>query len=135
METLLVTTGLQRVYSLTFAEDDEVISTLRTFAAQEKLGDSTVAGIGAFKQVDLARYNPATKQLDAIAIDDDQVEVLSFIGQIVPRDGTPNVHVHVVLGRHDGTTRGGHLVRGVVRPLLLLTITESAYPLTPLHGR
>jgi uncharacterized protein len=29
-----------------------------------------------------------------------------------------------VLGRRDGTTRGGHLVEGLVRPTLEVTVTE-----------
>lgn len=135
MEKLLVSEGPQRIYSLTFAEDDEAIGELNAFAAKENLRDSTIAGIGALKQVDLARYNHETKQLESIPVEDDQVEVLSLIGQITPRDGVPNVHIHVVLGRCDGTTRGGHLVRAVVRPMLLLTITESSSPLPPHQGQ
>jgi len=94
-----------------------------------------VAGIGALQHADLARYNPDSKQLETIPGEDEQVEVLSLIGQITPRDGVANVHIHVVLGRHDGSTRGGHLVRAVVRPMLLLTVAESSCPLPPHHGQ
>ena len=39
-----------------------------------------------------------------------QVEVLSMIGNIAQADdGTPKLHVHVVLGCADAGTRGGHL--------------------------
>jgi len=37
----------------------------------------------------------------------------------------PKVHVHVVVGLRDGSTRGGHLLEGVVRPTLEIVIAES----------
>ncbi|HSS12337.1 MAG TPA: DUF296 domain-containing protein, partial [Rhizomicrobium sp.] len=56
---------------------------------------------------------------------DEQVEVITLAGDIVPDDkGKPSLHAHVVLGRRDGTTRGGHLVEGLVRPTLEVTVTE-----------
>ena len=40
-----------------------------------------------------------------------QCEVASAIGDVaVGDDGEANLHVHVVLGLSDGTTRGGHLM-------------------------
>jgi hypothetical protein len=38
--------------------------------------------------------------------------------------------VHVVLGLSDGTTRGGHLLDGIVRPTLEVVLTD-----TPTHLR
>jgi uncharacterized protein len=61
----------------------------------------------------------------------EQVEVLSLVGNIArDEDGEPKVHAHVVLGRSDGTTRGGHLLEGRVRPTLEVVLTE-----TPEHLR
>ena len=37
----------------------------------------------------------------------------------------PSVHVHVVLGLSDGTTRGGHLLEGQVFPTLEVIIREA----------
>ncbi len=57
---------------------------------------------------------------------DEQAEVLSLLGDIAPReDGEPQVHAHVVLGRSDGTTRGGHLLEAHVRPTLEVIVVES----------
>ena len=36
----------------------------------------------------------------------------------------PVVHVHVVLGLSDGTTRGGHLIEGTVFPTLEVVVRE-----------
>ncbi|RUT82414.1 DUF296 domain-containing protein, partial [Mesorhizobium sp. USDA-HM6] len=53
-------------------------------------------------------------------------EVLSAIGDIATGDdGKPSLHVHAVLGLADGTTRGGHLLNGHVRPTLEVTLVET----------
>ena len=39
-------------------------------------------------------------------------------------DGKPSVHVHVVLGMKDGSTRGGHLLEGFVQPTLEVVLRE-----------
>jgi len=55
----------------------------------------------------------------------EQCEVLSAIGDVaVGDDGKPSLHVHIVLGLADGSTRGGHLMSGVVRPTLEVVLTE-----------
>jgi predicted DNA-binding protein with PD1-like motif len=44
---------------------------------------------------------------------------LSAIGDIaVGDDGKASLHIHVVLGLSDATTRGGHLLQGKIRPTL-----------------
>ncbi|MCS3893318.1 putative DNA-binding protein with PD1-like motif [Bradyrhizobium japonicum USDA 38] len=52
--------------------------------------------------------------------------MLSAIGDIaVGDDGKASLHVHVVLGLADGSTRGGHLLEGKVRPTLEVVITDT----------
>ena len=52
------------------------------------------------------------------------MEVLSLIGDIALNEGEPELHAHVVLGRRDGTTRGGHLLEAHVRPTLEAVLIE-----------
>jgi hypothetical protein len=40
-------------------------------------------------------------------------------------EGKPSIHAHVVLGKRDGSTCGGHLIEAEVRPTLELILTES----------
>jgi len=40
-------------------------------------------------------------------------------------ENKPEMHAHVILGRHDGTTRGGPLMEAIVRSTLELTMTET----------
>ncbi len=131
MQMRLLGEGPQRIFSLVFDPGDEAMEGLDAFARREGLRDASVTGIGALQAVTLARYNDEAKRLEPIPLPEEQVEVLSFIGEITTPQDKPNVHVHVVLGRRDGTTWGGHLVRAVVRPMLVLTVAESDRPLIP----
>ena len=53
-----------------------------------------------------------------------RVEVLSFTGNIVPKDGKPRLHAHVVIGKADGTAHGGHFLEGRVWPTLEMIVSE-----------
>jgi hypothetical protein len=61
---------------------------------------------------------------------DEQMELLSLIGDIALKDDKPAVHAHVVIGRKDGTAHGGHLIKAVVRPTCEVILTESPAHLT-----
>jgi predicted DNA-binding protein with PD1-like motif len=51
--------------------------------------------------------------------------VLSLLGDIALADGESSLHAHVVVGKSDGTARGGHLIEARVRPTLEVMIVES----------
>jgi uncharacterized protein len=51
--------------------------------------------------------------------------VLSALGDVATGDdGKASLHIHIVLGLSDGSTRGGHLLAGIVRPTLEVVLTE-----------
>lgn len=56
---------------------------------------------------------------------DAQIEDLSLVADIVPDGGEPEVHTHVVLGRRDGSTVGGHPLEARVRPTLEVIAVDS----------
>jgi hypothetical protein len=47
---------------------------------------------------------------------DEQVEVLSLLGDVAVAEAEPSLHLHAVLGRADGGVVGGHLLEAHVRP-------------------
>jgi len=57
---------------------------------------------------------------------DEQIELLSLIGDVALKDGEPAVHAHAVIGKKDGTAHGGHLLRAFVRPTCEVVLTESS---------
>jgi predicted DNA-binding protein with PD1-like motif len=88
------------------------------------LGASHFTAIGAFSRAVVAYFDWSAKQYRSIAIDE-QVEVLSLAGDIALKDGEPQLHAHVTVGRRDGSAYGGHLIEAHVRPTLEVILTEA----------
>ncbi len=84
----------------------EVNAGLKSFAQEQNLSDASFKAIGALQSVKPAWYNLETKKHDASAGLNEQVELLSLIGDVAQQDGKPIVHAHMVVGRSDGTTAG-----------------------------
>lgn len=114
----------ERTFALIFDTGDEVMSHLTAFAKSQRLGGSRISAIGAFSEVTLGYFDWDAKSYQKIPVKE-QVEVLSLIGDVALKDGEPVVHAHVVVGRSDASTRGGHVVEALVRPTLEVMIVES----------
>ncbi|HEX4064677.1 MAG TPA: PPC domain-containing DNA-binding protein [Acidobacteriaceae bacterium] len=114
-----------RTYAVIFETGDELAAGLKTFATEQKLAGSSFKAIGAFSAVKLGWFNWETKQYQTSVDLDEQVELLSMIGDIALKDGQPQVHAHAVIGRRDGTAHGGHLQSATVRPTCEVIVTES----------
>ena len=104
---------------------DEAVSALEQFARDEDLEASQITAVGAFQRAVVGWFDREAKQYRRIAVDE-QCEVLSMIGDVAVGQDGPAIHVHVVLGLADGTTRGGHLLEGHVFPTLETVVRESA---------
>lgn len=134
MQSRLLGEGTERAYQLVFAPGDEALDGLVQFARDERISDSSFTAIGGFEHVTLGFFNEQTRGFDHVPLEDERFEVLSVLGQITWEGDRVAVHAHVVLGRSDGTTRGGHLLRAIVRPIFIVTLTESPQELPPPHG-
>ena len=99
----------EKTWALAFDKGDEVIGGLTAFARENGLDSSHFTAIGAFERATLAYFNRTRKEYQELPIEE-QVEVLSLVGDIALKGTEPQVHAHVVVGRSDGTTRGGHLM-------------------------
>jgi len=124
MKAKLIHSGKQKTYALIFEKDDEVIAGLTSFAKQQSLRASHFTAIGAFSDVTLGYFNRDKKDYDKIPVKE-QVEALSVMGDIAFNKGEPKIHAHVVVGKRDGSTLGGHLVQAHVWPTLEVVLTES----------
>jgi uncharacterized protein len=114
----------ERTWALVFETGDEVVSAIEQFAAKVGLSASRLSAIGAFQRVKLGYFDVQLKAYEAIEIQD-QVEVLSLLGDIALDGQNPKLHAHCVVGHRDGSTRGGHLMEAVVRPTLEVLLIES----------
>jgi uncharacterized protein len=114
-----------KTFVLVFETNDELAQILEQFAFQQKLASASFKAIGALSSVRLGWLNWETKQYEASVSLDEQIELLSLIGDIALKDGKPQVHAHAVVGKRDGTAHGGHLLQARVRPTCEVVLTES----------
>ena len=124
MRSKVLNEAPERTIALILDRGDELMSTLQRFAADHGLTASRVTAIGAFESAVLGYFNWDSKAYERIPVNE-QVEVLSLVGDIALDGEQPKVHAHVVLGKRDGSTVGGHLMEATVRPTLELMLVES----------
>jgi predicted DNA-binding protein with PD1-like motif len=103
---------------------DEAVSALTQFARSEDLEAAQITAVGAFEHATVGWFDRAAKNYRRIQVAE-QCELLSLIGDIADGQDGPILHMHVVLGLSDGTTRGGHLLEGRVFPTLEAVVTEN----------
>lgn len=125
MDHRVVADGPQRTIVAVLDTGDDVMEGLNAIAVQERLSAAALTAIGAVQSATLGWYDLDAQEYVPIEVEE-QAEVLSLVGDVARSpDGEPAVHVHAVLGLRDGSTRGGHLLRAVVRPTLEVVLTET----------
>ncbi len=90
---------------------DDILPSLRHFAAENRIGAGMYEGIGSLNTVKLGHYDFHTKNY-RFEIFSEDLEILSLSGNIATMDGAPLPHAHVTLGKNDFSVIGGHLDEG-----------------------
>jgi uncharacterized protein len=117
--------GTADIRVVVLEDGEEAFSTLQAFARESGLSAASLTAIGAFKQATVGWFDFASKTYKEIEVNE-QCEVLSAIGDIAfGDDNRASLHIHVVLGLSDGSTRGGHLLKGTVHPTLEVVLTAT----------
>lgn len=120
----------ERTFVVVLETGDEAMACLQAFADRERLSGAQLTAIGAFSDAVLAYFDWEQKAYIRNSVPE-QVEVASLIGDVaLSPDGKRSLHIHLVLGKRDGTALAGHLVKAHVRPTLEVVLTES-----PVHLR
>ncbi len=120
----------EKTFILVLDPDEEAFATITRFAEQQRLHAASLTALGAFSRATVGWFDLSARTYREIQVDQ-QSEVLSALGDIALDDhARPSLHMHVVLGLSDGSTRGGHLLKGFVQPTLEVTLVE-----TPAHLR
>jgi uncharacterized protein len=115
----------ERTFVLILDPGEEAFATITKFAREQELGAASLTALGAFSRATVGWFDLGQKAYREIPVEQ-QCEVLSVLGDIALNDqGKPSLHMHVVLGLSDGSTRGGHLLAGIVQPTLEVTLVEA----------
>lgn len=119
------TAAAAKVHIVVLDSGAEAFAELTRYANEARIAGGSLTAIGAFERAVVGWFDVASKTYRKIRIDE-QCEVLSAVGDIaIGDDGKASLHLHIVLGLADGSTRGGHLIEGIVRPTLETVITET----------
>lgn len=124
-QKLLNESGGQRTFAVVLDSGEEAMECLQAFAKKQQISAAQITAIGAFENVVLEYFDWNSKQYLSNEVNE-QVEVASMIGDVATApSGEPSLHVHLVVGRRDGSALAGHLGSGRVRPTLEVLVTES----------
>lgn len=110
-------------YAVVLDTGDEVVGELSKFVREHEVEAASVTAIGAFRRALLGYFQWETKRYEHIAVEQ-QVEVLSLLGDVAVGDQGPTLHLHAVLGKPDGSVVGGHLLEAHVRPTLEIILIQ-----------
>ena len=121
--------GGLRTFAVVMDKGDEAAEELTRFARENGVTGAGLTAVGACREATLAYFDRQEMTYQDIPVTE-QVEVLSFVGDIALQGADQTVHAHAVMGLRDGSTIGGHVRRAVVWPTLEVIVTES-----PVHLR
>ncbi len=110
---------------LRFESGENVAATLLEWLASENVGYATMTGLGAVSNATVSYWNSETREYEQHQLDE-QMEVVSLVGNVSIKDAEPFTHIHVTLGRRDLSIVGGHLNDAVVHPNLELWLRPEA---------
>ena len=123
MRWKLLDRGPPATYAVVLSKGDEAMQSLQQFVQEQQIDAAGLTAIGAFERAVIGYFDWDKKNYKRIPVQE-QVEVLSVIGDVAEADGKPALHIHAVLGRSDGSVVGGHLLEGHVRPTLEVILTQ-----------
>jgi len=121
-----------KTYVVTFAKGDEILSGLTEFAERDKITAGHFTAIGALRTALFGWFDPARKAYRDIPINQ-QVELISLIGDVGLVNGAPQIHTHGAVGLPDGEVRGGHLLQAIAWPTVEVFFTSYAATLIKRH--
>jgi predicted DNA-binding protein with PD1-like motif len=113
-----------KTYILVYEKGDEFVSVLETFAKQYTPASSHFTAIGAFSDAVLGFFDREKMDYKKIPVNQ-QVEVLTLLGNITLSNGIYKIHAHGVLGKADASAIGGHIFEAHVWPTLEVVVEES----------
>jgi uncharacterized protein len=112
-----------RVLVVVCDKGEEAVAAVGAALRDQQVLAARVTAVGGFAEAEVGWFDRKLRDYHRIPVSE-QVEVLSIVGDVADQNGHPALHAHTVLGRSDGSTVGGHLLRGQVWPTLEVIISE-----------
>lgn len=101
---------------------EDINQCLETLATKYDNRFATISGIGACDYVELNFYDVKNKKYDMKVIDED-VELISLMGNLTLKDGKPFAHIHGTFGDDAYHTWSGHISKARVSVTAEIVVT------------
>jgi predicted DNA-binding protein with PD1-like motif len=109
-------------FQLRIESGEEVGATLNQFFVANDISFAQITGLGAVRSATVSYWNSTIQQYETHPLEE-QMEVVSLIGNVSIREGEPFAHIHLGLGRKDLALIGGHFNAAVAHPMLEIWLT------------
>ena len=96
-------------YVVSIDNHQEITQALTKFCEENHVQSGSITGIGAINEMTLRFFDPYTKQYVDKQFTE-QMEIANLTGNISTLNGQTYLHLHIVAGRSDYSTLGGHLL-------------------------
>ncbi len=103
-----IETTIGRVIVGKLEPGDDIIDSISELVKNYNIKSGLVNVIGALGKSTIGFFDLESKEYNFKTFEED-VELISTMGNVSHKDGQPIIHLHVLLGRGDYSTFGGHL--------------------------
>ena len=114
-----------QVYLLRLEKGEELLASIKSFVKERNIGAGYLTGIGALEKGAIGYFDTTAQKY--VHTPFQKVELISCMGNIAKNKdtGEPVVHAHILLGKKDGSTIGGHLIEGIVSVTAEIYLVET----------
>lgn len=110
-------------YLIRIFKGEKIAESIINFCKENNISSGAFHGIGALSQVELMIYQEDKKEYTSKVFNED-LEILSIIGNVAFLDGKHFVHAHMSLSDKETKAIGGHLKEAVISGTLELIFTD-----------
>ena len=100
-------------YVLRLNRGEEIIASITDLCRKENIKAASISGIGATQSVEAGFYSLKKKKYCGYCFNQN-MEILSLLGNISSKDGEPYLHLHIVVSNDEGEALGGPLTKAVI---------------------
>ena len=101
-------TTIGRVIIAKIEPNEDLFDSIKELIKKHKIKSGLINVIGALKQFTIGYFDIEKKEYSIKTFDED-IELISCMGNISFKENEPIIHLHVSVGREDYSIIGGHL--------------------------
>lgn len=103
----------KRIHTLSIEKPTEITEFLADYCKNQGVCTAQISGIGAIRKLVFAYYDFIKKKYLETTVEEN-LEMVSLLGNVSMKDDVAFPHMHVIAGKQDGTLIGGHLSPGTI---------------------